>query len=99
MGKESEVSAIAKLVGMADPGILRGSSVPKSLFVTICRRFGLDESGTMPQLAQRIVTAANLPYNSVLFDSRATTSGGGSTVTLEGLKQIRDAVKILLRKP
>jgi len=96
MGKESEITAIANLVGIPDPGLGVGSSVPKALFDGVCNRLGLDSSGTMPQQAQRIVTAANLRYRSDFFDSRGTPSLGGSTVTLEGLQQIKRAVQILL---
>ena len=96
MSKESEITAIASLCGIPDPGLGSGSSVYKALFNGICDRFGLDASGTMPQQAQRIVTAANLPYLADLFDSRTTPSLGGSTVTLEGLIQIRAAVQTLL---
>lgn len=49
----------------------------------------------MPKVAQRIVTAADLPYYGERYDSRATPSGGGSTVTLEGLKAVEQAVRIL----
>lgn len=96
MSKESEISAIARLVGIPDPGLGVGSSVPKALFDGVCNRLGIDPSGTMPQQAQRIVTAADLPYNAVHFDSRQTRSQGGSTVTLEGLQQIKQAVLVLL---
>lgn len=96
VGKESEITAIAGLVGIPDPGIGVGSSVPKALFDGVCRRFGIDASGTMPEQAQRIVTAANLRYRSDFFDSRGTPSLGGSTVTLDGLQQVKRAVEILL---
>ena len=96
MSKESEITAIANLIGIPDPGLGVGSSVPKALFDGVCRRLGLDASGTMPQQAQRIVTAANLPYRADFFDSRGTPSHGGSTVTLEGLQQIKTAVQILI---
>jgi hypothetical protein len=96
MSKESEITTIARLVGIPDPGLGVGSSVPKALFDGICSRFDIDGSGTMPQQAQRIVTAANIPYRADLFDSRGTPSLGGSTVTLEGLQQIKTAVQILL---
>lgn len=97
MTKGSEIAAIAARVGIPDPGPGVGSSVYKVLFDAVCARFGLSTTGTMPQQAQRIVTAANLPYNAREFDSRLTASGGGSTVTLRGLQQIRAAVDILLR--
>lgn len=96
MTKESEITAIAHLVGIPDPGLGVGSSVPKALFDGVCNRFGIDASGTMPQQAQRIVTAANLPYSSDFFDSRGTRSLGGSTVTLKGLQQIKQAVRALM---
>ena len=98
MSKESEITAIARLVGVPDPGLGVGSSVPKALFDAVCNRFGIVASGTMPQQAQRIVTAANLRYLSDLFDSRGTPSLGGSTVTLEGLQQIKQAVRVLMSR-
>ena len=96
MTKEAEITAIANLVGIPDPGLGIGSSVPKALFDGVCARFGLDASGTMPEQAQRIVTAANVPYRSDYFDSRGTPSMGGSTVTLQGLQAIKESVQILL---
>lgn len=98
MTKKTEISAIAALVGIPDPGRGVGSSVFKALFNGVCQRFDIDASGSMPKQAQRIVTAANLPYRADQFDSRLTPSEGGSTVTLEGLQQIRHAVEILLRR-
>lgn len=89
------ITAIAKLAGVSDPGPGVGSSVYKSLLVDLCLKFGIDATGTMPQLAQRIVTRANLPYSAQFFDSRHTPSGGGSTVTLTGLQAILAAVKKL----
>ncbi|MBC9226970.1 hypothetical protein GL325_11580 [Aeromicrobium sp. 636] len=95
MRKEDLISSIAEVAGIPDPGAGVGSSVYKSLFVGLCLKFGIDPNGTMPQLAQRIVTAADLPYNARLFDSRLTPSKGGSTVTLEGLRAILEAVRKL----
>lgn len=97
MGKETEISEIARLVGIPDPGLGVGSSVPKALFDGVLARLGLAMGGSMPAQAERIVTAAGLPYDSQQFDSRSTPSGGGSTVTIDGLRQVRAAVEILLR--
>ena len=96
MSKKSEITAIARLVGIPDPGLYEGSSVPKSLFDGVCRRFGLDDSGPMPSQAERIVRAASMPYVKSAFDSRESASGGGSTVTLDGLKQIHSAAQRLI---
>lgn len=98
MSKQIEISAIASLVGIPDPGLGIGSSVPKTLFDGVCRRFSLDASGTMPNQAERIVRAANMPYVRSAFDSRDSASGGGSTVTLEGLQQIRSAAHLLIAR-
>jgi hypothetical protein len=91
--KEDLIAAIAQHAGVSDPGPGVGSSVYKSFLVDLCLRFGIDADGTMPQLAQRIVTEANVPYQAEAFDSRLTPSGGGSTVTLDGLRAILQAVE------
>ena len=96
MSKEALITTIARLVGIPDPGIGIGSSVPKALFDGVCVRFGLDATGSMPQQAQRIVQAAGMPYVASAFDSRETPSGGGSTVTEDGLRQIKAAVQRLI---
>ena len=90
MDKKSLITSIATLAGIPDPGMGR------DLFVGACARLGIDSNGTMPELAQRIITAANLPYRADHFDSRLTPSGGGSTVTLEGLQAIKAAIVKLL---
>lgn len=95
MKKADLITAIANLAQVSDPGTGVGSSVYKSLLVDICLKYGIDANGTMPQLAQRIVTKANLPYTAQFFDSRLTTSGGGSTVTRKGLQAILSAVRKL----
>jgi hypothetical protein len=50
----------------------------------------------MPDQAQRIVSAAGMPYANTYFDSKHTPSGGGSTVTEDGLLQIKTAVQRLI---
>ena len=45
MGKQSEIMAIANLVGIPDPGLGVGSSVPKALFDGVCNRLGLTPAG------------------------------------------------------
>jgi len=99
MTKEIVISEIAAAVGIPNPGRGEGSSVYKALFDGVCDRFGIDKIGTMPQQAQSIVSAARLPYNARNFDSRLSPSGGGSTVTLAGLRQIKAAVDVLLLRP
>ena len=98
MSKETEITAIARLVDIADPGLGIGSPVPKPLFDGVCRRFNLDASGTMPAQAERIILSAGLPYSPAGFDSTGTPPLGGSTVTLDGLMQIKAAVHRLIAR-
>lgn len=93
--KESEITAIVHLVGIPDPGLDGDSSVPTFLFGAVCERLGLEATGTMPQQAQRIITAANLPYRADFFDGRGTSPAEGSVVTVAGLQQIKTAVLVL----
>ena len=96
--KETEITAIHRLVGAADPGLGIGSSVPKPLFDGVCRRFNLDASGTMPTQAERVIRAAGLPYNRRDSTALRPRSLGGSTVTLDGLMQIKAAVHRLIAR-
>lgn len=95
MTKATEIEEIARIVGIPNPGAGEGSSVYKRLFDGICEKFGIDKSGSMPVQAERIVSTAGLAYDRAEFDSRETASGGGSTVTLKGLRKLREAVEIL----
>lgn len=95
MTKASEISEIARLAGISNPGIGAGSSVYKAFFNELCQRFGVDTTGTMPQQAQAIISAAKIAYRADVFDSRLSDSGGGSTFTLEGLQALKSAVKVL----
>jgi hypothetical protein len=98
MSKADEIARIARLVGIPNPGVGVGSSVPKALFNGVCSRFNLSSAGTMPAQAKRIVEAAGLPYVADAFDSTLTDSGGGSTVTEDGLRQIAAAVQRLIAR-
>ena len=70
-----------------------GSSLPADLFDSLAAFAGVDP-GPMPVVGQRVAEAAGIPWTAEC-DSRHTPSGGGSTVTLTGLKVLVDAVKVL----
>jgi len=71
-----------------------GSSLPSEVFDAAARRTGVS-NGSMPEVCEFIVRKAGHPY-SPSFDSRATVSGGGSTVTLQGIQAMRKALGALL---
>lgn len=95
MSKADEVEAIARLLGIKNPGVYRGSSIPDIIFQTAVARFDLPEARSMPQRAEVIARAAAVPWDAKC-DSRGTPSGGGSTVTLLGLQRLRLAVSRLI---
>ncbi|MFD1505739.1 hypothetical protein FE374_00930 [Georgenia yuyongxinii] len=92
--KQDVIDEIHDLLGMRRQAVSNGSSLPASMFRIACERLGLPYRN-MPDACERIVKRAGLRWNPD-FDSRATRSGGGSTVTLEGAQAMRDALRALL---
>lgn len=71
-----------------------GSSLPKYAFEAATRLAQVPYR-SMPQAAEAVVTAAGFPYRQA-YDSRQSQSGGGSTVTRDGLAALVEAVKALI---
>ncbi|MGW6130220.1 DNA sulfur modification protein DndB [Cellulomonas sp. NPDC055163] len=92
--KQDALNYLCDLLGITRLSIGVGSSVPAALFDAIALRVGV-ESGPMPVVARRVVEKAGMSW-SASSDSTGTPSGGGSTVTLDGLRQITKAVKQLI---
>ncbi len=91
--KQDVIDQIASLLGTPRRLVSTGSSEPKQIFVDIIDKLelGLDSSASKPELGQRIAHALGEQWDE-RCDSRATESGGGSTVTLIGLQRLRDGV-------
>lgn len=94
--KQDELHLLCDQLGIKRESTGVGSSIPSSVFDTLRQRLGLAD-GSMPEIAEAAASAAGLPWLPE-FDSRPTQSGGGSTVTLEGLAQLNKAVAALLGK-
>ncbi len=92
--KQDVLDDVCKLLGVPMEPVSVGSSLPSSVFAEAARQVGVP-SGSMPEICEYIVVKAGLPWSQD-FDSRASPSGGGSTVTLEGLQALRRALRILL---
>lgn len=95
MKKEDFVQEICELLDIRSFHVTAGSSVPTEFFNKIIDFFSLPTGGSMPERAKRIVEAAQLNWKED-FDSTATPSGGGGTVTAKGLDAVHRAVTILL---
>lgn len=97
--KQEVLDEIASLIGAPPRSLLRGSTVPKQVFCDVIRAFALqiDEDGSMPQLGESIAHHAGLAWP-VTNDSRQTDSGGGSTVTIDGLETLLASCRLLVRR-
>jgi hypothetical protein len=95
--KQDVIDEIHDLLGLPRRTVARGSSLPASMFESASRQLGLPYR-SMPDACERIVKRAGIAWHPH-FDSRETTSGGGSTVTLEGVQAMRDALRLLLVSP
>lgn len=71
-----------------------GSSLPSEVFEAAAGRVDLP-ARSMPEICEAIVLKAGHTY-STSFDSRGSISGGGSTVTLQGMQAMRKALGVLL---
>lgn len=93
--KQDVLHDLCDLLGMPRMATSTGSSLPTEVFQEAARQVGVT-GGAMPEVTERIIRKAGLPY-SADYDSRGTVSGGGSTVTLEGMLTLRTALRSLLR--
>ena len=91
--KQDVVNEIRDLQNLPRVQLGRGSSIPHEFFSDIARELALPLQGTMPLYARAIIEHAGLNWSSE-YSSESTKSGGGSTVTYEGLCAIRDAYVI-----
>lgn len=77
------------------PGVKAGSSLPSHVFKAAAAQTGVEYT-SMPAANEAMIRKAGLPFKAS-YDSRASDSAGGSTVTLDGVKALRDALTILVR--
>lgn len=92
--KQEVLDDITDLLDMRRREVSRGSSVPSDVFARAAVTVGVP-TGSMPEVCEAVVTRAGMPYLNT-YDSRSTVSGGGSTVTVEGMQAFREALKRLL---
>lgn len=94
--KQDALNQFCDQLGIAREPVGRGSSLPSHVFEIAARRCAVP-LGSMPEIGEAMATAAGLEWNSSC-DSRGSISGGGSTVTLEGLDVLNRAIAILLAR-
>ncbi|GAA4714023.1 hypothetical protein GCM10025782_07880 [Pedococcus ginsenosidimutans] len=94
--KQDQLDHLCRQLGIPFVPVGRGSSLPSHVFDEAARRLGVGR-GSMPEIGERLATKAGLVWTSDC-DSRGSISGGGSTVTREGLDVINRAVAKLLAR-
>lgn len=89
--KQHVIESISKLIGVDAPEMSTGSTEPKKIFELINTQLGLgiEPDRAKPEFAREIVERAGLVW-SPDCESR------GSTVTLEGLILVLDAVRFFV---
>lgn len=93
--KQDVLNELCDLLGLPRESVARGSSLPSHVFATAAQRAGVP-FGSMPEIGEAIAQKAGKEWGPDC-DSRGTLSGGGSTVTLIGLRTVVDALRGLSR--
>lgn len=91
--KQDSLDKVCRILGAPRTRIGEGSSLPAAVF-RAAARFADVPSGSMPVVAEAIVTKAGLVWGEDC-DSRDTNSAGGSTVTRAGLALMASALEVL----
>jgi hypothetical protein len=92
--KQDLLNQICDLVGLPRAAVGRGSSLPSHVFNAVARRVGVG-LGSMPEIGERVAHKAGMAWGPEC-DSRGSVSGGGSTVTADGLEILIRALNKLL---
>lgn len=93
--KQEALHQLCDVLGITRLSIGVGSSLPAELFDALALQAGV-EPGPMPVVGRRVAEKAGLAWTSDC-DSTASLSGGGSTVTLAGLRVLSQAIEALQR--
>jgi len=92
--KQDQLDRLCEQLGIPKVQVGVGSSLPSHVFESAARQCRVP-LGSMPEIGEALARRAGLLW-SADCDSRGTISGGGSTVTREGLDVINRAVAGLL---
>lgn len=93
--KNDVMAEICNLLSLEEYKTTVGSSVPRRFYSDVLDFFALPDEGDATHAAKSIISAAGMEWKPE-FDSSDSVSGGGGTVTLAGLRAIRQAVIVML---
>jgi hypothetical protein len=93
--KADIVREICDLVSIPEYTTTSGSSIPRRFFSDLLDTFGIADEGDSVTASKKLFELTNVNWDAS-FASENTPSGGGGTITLEGLKALRNVVIYLL---
>jgi len=93
--KQALLNELCDLLGLPRQRIGVGSSLPSEAFEAAAELARVP-AGSMPEIGERVAARAGLSWRTS-YDSRSTPSGGGSTVTREGLEVVVASIRRLSR--
>jgi len=93
--KDDLLSEICDSLGIEIHQTTVGSSVPRRFFSDLLDYFDLQDEGDAVTACKRILSKANQDWEKE-YSSESTPSGGGGTITLAGLKALRNSISLLL---
>ena len=93
--KADIVREICDLVSIPEYTTTSGSSIPRRFFSDLLDTFGIDDEGDSVTASKKLFELTNVNWDTT-YASENTPSGGGGTITLEGLKALRNVVIYLL---
>jgi hypothetical protein len=91
--KQDLLSELCLALGIPQHSVGTGSSLPSEVFGEVAAQFHLPV-GSMPEIGKSVAERAGLVWGSDC-DSTGSASGGGSTVTADGLEVMLQAVRKL----
>lgn len=93
--KRDLIVEICDLVSIPEYSTTAGSSIPRRFFSELLDTFDLADDGDSVTACKKLFEIGGQHWKNV-YASESTPSGGGGTITLEGLKALRNTVLILL---
>lgn len=93
--KADIVREICDLVSIPEYTTTSGSSIPRRFFSDLLDTFGVIDEGDSVTASKKLFELTSINWDAS-YASENTPSGGGGTITLEGLKALRNVVIYLL---
>lgn len=91
--KQDLLTALCEELGIPNEPIGAGSSIPSHVFELLATKTGVSAS-SMPIIGEAVAQRAGIAWTADC-DSRGSVSGGGSTVTADGLRVVLKAYRKL----